>query len=81
MIHYSPVTEAQLHLNNAEEELTDHSDMHILDFKPSLKTLCILAVNYSKLDISSLPQSLKTEVENMFSPNKIAIVRPNNSAG
>lgn len=42
-----------------EEELTDHSDMYILDFEPSLKTLCVIAVSDYKLDISNLPQSLK----------------------
>lgn len=48
----------QLPINNSEE-LTDHSDMHILDFQPSLKTLSILAVSNFKLDCSILPQSLK----------------------
>jgi len=77
----SPVSGAQQQSNNAEEELTDHSDMYILDFQPSLKTLCILAVYNNKLDCSILPQSLKIETENMFAPNKITISRPNNSAG
>ncbi|KAB0799598.1 hypothetical protein PPYR_00841 [Photinus pyralis] len=75
----TPRTHARLH--TVEEKLTDHSDMYILDFKPSLKTLCISAVHDYKLDFSILPLSLKTEVENMLVPNKIVINRPNNSTG
>ncbi|XP_071056826.1 kelch domain-containing protein 3 [Onthophagus taurus] len=64
-----------------EDELIDHSDMHVLDMNPSLKTLCFLALKRYDLDDSLLPQHVRVEYANMFTPNKITISRPNNSAG
>ncbi|VEN50923.1 unnamed protein product [Callosobruchus maculatus] len=64
-----------------EDKLIDHSDMYVLDFSPSLKTLCMIAVRKHKLDESVLPHNLKMDIMNMFTPNKITVNRPNNSAG
>lgn len=43
----------------SDDKLIDHSDMYILDFKPSLKTLCLLAVKKYKLDDTHLPHTIK----------------------
>uniref|UniRef100_A0A8P0N4W7 rRNA biogenesis protein RRP36 n=2 Tax=Canis lupus familiaris TaxID=9615 RepID=A0A8P0N4W7_CANLF len=40
-------------------DLIDHSDLHILDFSPSLKTLCKLAVIQYNLDQSCLPHDIR----------------------
>lgn len=64
-----------------DDRLVDLSDMHVFDFQPTLKTLAILAVKKYNLDDSILPVHLKSEIINMFLPNKISVNRPNNSAG
>jgi hypothetical protein len=61
--------------------LIDHSDLFVLDFKPSLRTLSILSVRKYKLDESILPSTVRLDIMNMFTPNKITISRPNKSAG
>ncbi|CAH1124306.1 unnamed protein product [Ceutorhynchus assimilis] len=61
--------------------LVDHSDMYILDLNPSLKTLSMVAVRNYNLDDTVLPQSLRSELSNMYIPNKITMSRPNHSAG
>uniref|UniRef100_A0A8C6GXL6 Kelch domain-containing protein 3 n=1 Tax=Mus spicilegus TaxID=10103 RepID=A0A8C6GXL6_MUSSI len=43
-----------------EFDLIDHSDLHILDFSPSLKTLCKLAVIQYNLDQSCLPHDISS---------------------
>lgn len=43
----------------SDDKLIDHSDMYILDFKTSLKTLCLIAVKRFKLDEANLPHSIK----------------------
>uniref|UniRef100_A0A8B9Z6B0 Kelch domain containing 3 n=1 Tax=Buteo japonicus TaxID=224669 RepID=A0A8B9Z6B0_9AVES len=42
-----------------EFDLMDHSDLYILDFSPSLKTLCKLAVIQYSLDQSCLPHDIR----------------------
>ncbi|KAL3266083.1 hypothetical protein HHI36_010269 [Cryptolaemus montrouzieri] len=64
-----------------EDKLIDHNDMHILDFSPSLRTLCMGVIKKYKLDDSILPDILRMDLKNMFTPNKINIVRPSSSAG
>lgn len=46
-------------VDNIHDQLVDHSDMYVLDFKPTLKTLCMIAVRKYKLDETSLPHNLK----------------------
>ncbi|XP_063906578.1 kelch domain-containing protein 3 isoform X2 [Zophobas morio] len=64
-----------------EDKLIDHCDLYILDFKPTLRSLCILTVRKHKLDESVLPNTLRMDIMNMFTSNKITISRPNKSAG
>ncbi|RXG59121.1 Kelch domain-containing protein 3 [Armadillidium vulgare] len=51
--------------------LVDHSDLYVLDFEPSLKTLTIMAVLKNNLDTSILPWDLRCTVHYMTQPNKI----------
>ncbi|KAJ8309189.1 hypothetical protein KUTeg_014063 [Tegillarca granosa] len=56
----SPPDGSHPHFSHTSEfDLIDHSDLHILDFAPSLKTLCKLSVLDHKLDKSCLPKSLR----------------------
>ncbi|XP_062518597.1 kelch domain-containing protein 3-like [Corticium candelabrum] len=48
--------------NDDEEEFDDLSDVSILDFQPSLRTLAMIAVAKYKLSHSILPQSVQTEL-------------------
>ncbi|KAG5890788.1 hypothetical protein JTB14_007182 [Gonioctena quinquepunctata] len=66
---------------NMDDKLIDYSDMYVLDFKPTLKTLCIIAVRNYKLDESILPHNLRLDIMNMYTSNKITTNRPNHSAG
>ncbi|XP_075555192.1 kelch domain-containing protein 3-like isoform X2 [Dermacentor variabilis] len=49
--------------------LVDHPDLHVLDFAPSLKTLCLLVLIDSRMDISHLPDENKWEISCMTSKN------------
>lgn len=76
----SPPDGSHPHYSHTSEfDLIDHSDLHILDFAPSLKTLCKLSVLDHKLDKSCLPKSLRWELEVMTTNN--SITRPQNSNG
>ncbi|KAH6926485.1 hypothetical protein HPB50_018826 [Hyalomma asiaticum] len=44
--------------------LVDHADLHVLDFAPSLKTLCLLVLIDSHMDISRLPEENKQVTHN-----------------
>lgn len=46
-----------------DTEFDDLSDTTILDFEPSLKTLSLIAVVHYKLDCSTLPHCLQTELK------------------
>ncbi|KAL3212233.1 hypothetical protein MRX96_036059 [Rhipicephalus microplus] len=59
--------------------LMDHSDLHVLDFAPTLKTLCLLAVIDARMDISHLPQDIRWEISAMTTNNSIS--RPSQTAG
>lgn len=73
----SPVNQAI----TSDPDLTDHSDLHVLDFAPTLKTLCQLAVVEYKMDTSCLPQVLRWELAAMTTNNTISSARPSNSNG
>ncbi|XP_047468874.1 kelch domain-containing protein 3-like isoform X1 [Penaeus chinensis] len=68
---------------NGEEQtdrrLKDHNDLHVLDFEPSLKTLCLLEVQKLKLEIAWLPRELQMLLKFMQMPNNIT--RPLNHTG
>ncbi|XP_041352699.1 kelch domain-containing protein 3-like [Gigantopelta aegis] len=55
-----------------ESDLIDHSDLHILDFAPSLKTLCEIFVLNLKLDTSCLPVDIRWELAAMTTNNTIS---------
>lgn len=46
-------------MNEQRDTLIDRSDMHVLDFNVSLKTLCLIAVKEYNLDDSLLPCSIR----------------------
>ncbi|KAF7252358.1 Kelch domain-containing protein 3 [Varanus komodoensis] len=55
-----------------EFDLMDHSDLYILDFSPSLKTLCKLAVIQYNLDQSCLPHDIRWELAAMTTNSNIS---------
>ncbi|XP_029448645.1 kelch domain-containing protein 3 isoform X3 [Rhinatrema bivittatum] len=55
-----------------EFDLMDHSDLYILDFNPSLKTLCKLVVIHHNLDQSCLPHDLRWELTAMTTNSNIS---------
>ncbi|XP_064484621.1 kelch domain-containing protein 3-like isoform X2 [Ornithodoros turicata] len=55
-----------------DQTLMDHSDLHVLDFAPTLKTLSLLAVIEARLDISNLPQDIRWEISTMTTNNSIS---------
>jgi len=59
--------------------LIDYSDLHVLDFEPTLKTLATMVVLKHQLDISGLPRSFRTDLQMLTQPNSIS--RPINQAG
>lgn len=59
--------------------LMDHSDLHVLDFAPTLKTLCLLSVIDARMDISHLPQDIRWEIGAMTTNNSIS--RPLQTTG
>ncbi|XP_041984234.1 kelch domain-containing protein 3 [Aricia agestis] len=64
---------------DSPERLVDNSDLHVLDYSPSLRTLSILCVLEYKLDQSVLPQEIIEDIKSMTLPNWIS--RPINQAG
>ncbi|XP_033106357.1 kelch domain-containing protein 3-like isoform X2 [Anneissia japonica] len=52
-----------------DDNLQDMNDLFILDFEPSLKTLCQLAVIKYNLDTAVLPKELRMEIRNMVPSN------------
>ncbi|KAH8411453.1 hypothetical protein KR215_004873 [Drosophila sulfurigaster] len=59
--------------------LIDYSDLHVLDFEPTLKTLATMVVLKYQLDISGLPRSFRADLNMLTQPN--SITRPINQAG
>ncbi|XP_053612416.1 kelch domain-containing protein 3-like [Plodia interpunctella] len=64
---------------NDAERLIDNSDLHVLDYSPSLKTLSILCVLKHNLDQTTLPRDIVRDIQLMVLPNRIS--RPINQAG
>ncbi|KAM3964148.1 kelch domain-containing protein 3 [Aphomia sociella] len=65
--------------DNNPERLIDNSDLHLLDYSPTLKTLSILCCLEHHLDQSSLPRDIILDIQTMTHPNRIS--RPINQAG
>ncbi|CAK1546692.1 unnamed protein product [Leptosia nina] len=62
-----------------DEKLLDNNDLHILDYNPTLKVLCINYVLENNLDISLLPKDVLIDIRIMTQPNRIS--RPINQTG
>ncbi|XP_067009770.1 kelch domain-containing protein 3 isoform X2 [Anabrus simplex] len=62
-----------------DTRLMDHNDMHVLDFAPSLRTLCMLVVLEHRMDQYWLPDDIKMELHAMTTNNVIS--RSLNSTG
>lgn len=59
-------------LQGLDAKLMDHSDLHILDFAPSLRTLCLLVVIQNHLEEMWLPEDIKLELRAMTTNNSIS---------
>jgi hypothetical protein len=66
-------------MNPSPSNLVDYNDTHVLDFEPSLRTLCILATIRYNLSQVDLPRELRFEIRMMLQAN--AISRPLNANG
>ncbi|XP_026478902.1 kelch domain-containing protein 3-like [Ctenocephalides felis] len=80
----SPKTTArfhtQRHLDDIDSHaLINHGDLHVLDFMPSLQTLCINIVIEHRLDQRHLPPMVQWDIKAMTTQNSIS--RPKHSAG
>lgn len=53
-------------------QLIDYNDTHVLDFQPSLKTLCIFTVVQNNLNQSELPHDILYEIRMMQQANSIS---------
>lgn len=68
-----PTARERLHdFEPPDQALMDHSDLHVLDFAPTLKTLSLLAVIEARLDTSNLPQDIRWEIATMTTNNSIS---------
>ena len=65
-------------VEDSEFNLMDHSDLYVLDFYPSLKTLCMLTVVDNKLDTSLLPRDLQWDILSMTTNSNISRPLANN---
>ncbi|XP_071480445.1 kelch domain-containing protein 3-like [Diadema antillarum] len=54
------------------ENLIDLADLHILDFEPSLKTMCQMTIINEKIDPSCLPKTLRWEIAAMTTNSDIS---------
>jgi N-acetylneuraminic acid mutarotase len=65
--------------NQADTKLQDQSDLYILDFQPSLRTLCLLQVNKSNLGTEdNLPHEIRKDLKLMNDkPVQEARISPN----
>ncbi|XP_063822675.1 kelch domain-containing protein 3 [Ostrinia nubilalis] len=66
-------------LDDDPEKLIDNSDLHVLDYAPTLKTLSILTVLEHNLEHSWLPHDILLDIRAMTLPNRIS--RPFNQSG
>ncbi|XP_063958403.1 kelch domain-containing protein 3-like [Lytechinus pictus] len=53
------------------ENLIDLADLHILDFDPSLKTMCQMSIIDERIDTTCLPKTLRWEINAMTSNSDI----------
>ncbi|CAH4036449.1 unnamed protein product [Pieris brassicae] len=55
-----------------EERVLDKDDLHLLEYLPSLKVLCIMYINKNKMNTTDLPKDLLVDIQIMTQPNKIS---------
>jgi len=72
VILFGGTSPAPQHVQEPEFNLMDHSDLYVLDFYPSLKTLCLIAVVDNHLDESLLPRELQWELISMTTNSNIS---------
>lgn len=65
-------------VEDSEFNLMDHSDLYVLDFYPSLKTLCLISVVDNKLDTTNLPRDLQWDIMSMTTNSNISRPLANN---
>ncbi|ELT93982.1 hypothetical protein CAPTEDRAFT_2628 [Capitella teleta] len=63
----------------SDSDLLDLADLHVLDFAPTLKTLCLLRVLEERQDQSVLPHDLRWELSAMVTNSSIS--RPMMTSG
>ena len=56
--------------------IVSHSDLYVLDFSPSLKTLCKLAVLQYGVEQSELPHGIRWELAGMTTKRKTTTCGP-----
>lgn len=79
---YIPITGAVDQVSNSHPHaLLDHSDLYVLDFSPSLKTLAKLECIRLGLDTRQLPHSLKEEIEVASEKSETPVSRPSSMSG
>jgi len=75
-----PPPSLMLHMQDGiDPSLMDHNDLYVLDFAPTLKTLCKMVIIKHGLDASCLPYELRWEIGVMTTNNTIS--RPLNNSG
>ncbi|KAK0042490.1 kelch domain-containing protein 3 [Biomphalaria pfeifferi] len=62
----------------SDSDLIDRSDLYVLDFEPSLKTLTSLIIIQHKIECSYLPHDLRWELAIMTTDNNITRLHPTN---
>ncbi|KAH9509145.1 kelch domain-containing protein 3 [Bulinus truncatus] len=65
-------------VSSADSDLIDRSDLYVLDFEPSLKTLASLVILEHKLDCSFLPHDLRWELSIITTDNTITRLHTSN---
>jgi hypothetical protein len=71
LIIRSPIMNASTNIGSPPQ-LIDYNDTHVLDFQPSLKTLCIFTVVQNNLNQSELPHDILYEIRMMQQANSIS---------
>ncbi|KAF4522219.1 hypothetical protein B566_EDAN007370 [Ephemera danica] len=66
-------------MDGSDNRLQDHNDLHVLDFAPSLMTLCLLTVIKLRIPYKDLPEDICWELRMMTTHNSIS--RPLTSTG
>ncbi|KAI1284994.1 Kelch domain-containing protein 3 [Halotydeus destructor] len=69
------------YFNGVDNRLKDQADLYVLDFKPTLRTLCLLAVNEQQKhgnEIETLPKTLQADLQLFKEPVSVLRTLPSN---